>query len=389
MKDSTSLLTQTILTSTLALISLVGFAVLLEEMQPSTTYESVSIATTTPEIQEPILSPTKTEVIAENIVVPPASDQEKKTIAIEETLPETQQVTQPQSAPSSPVTFYSTPPISLDVINIATLPSVVNILCGSSQGSLISGATGSGIIIDSRGVILTNAHVAQYLLLREHPDVKITCVIRSGAPAKAKYTANILAFPQKWAQKHAKDIFLELATGTGEHDWALLYITGTTDGSEKPTSFPFVEFDTREHVAQASDSVLLASYPAGFLGNIALKNELWPVSTIVSIQKVFTFSRSLVDILALGGNIVAQGGSSGGAVVNQWNKLVGIISTSSLGDTTGERDLRAVTLSHINRSIQEHTGFSLESFLSRSDFESEVTTFKENSVPNLLELYPL
>jgi len=390
MKNYSSLLTQTVLTSVLALVSLVVFVVLIAEIYPPALQEEIGGPTGTASSAAP------TESIVETPGTPEVPVPIQETIPVEEAtekLPkpaeEPQQSTQTPLEAISPVPFYSTPPIPLDIVNVTTLPAVVNILCGSTQGSAIPGATGSGIIIDPRGIILTNAHVAQYLLLKDHPSVSISCVIRSGAPAKARYTAELVTFPNKWAQKHAVDIAEELATGTGEHDWALLYITGTTDGSTKPETFPFVSYDAREGVATTNDQVLLASYPAGFLGSIALRKELWPVSTVVSIQKVYTFSRSIIDILALGGNIVAQGGSSGGAVINQWNKLVGIISTSSLGDTTAERDLRAVTLSHINKGVLEQTGNDLASFLQSGDFQSKVSVFKENSVPYLLELYPL
>lgn len=387
---------QAVLASTLALISLVVFATLIAQMRPDASYTHTTATSTatekmsTPEEMIAEEAPETFESVQKDIIVP------KEAISVplitpEEPVEETTQITQPQTEPVvvPSVPFYTTPPISLDIVNTATLPAVVNILCGSNQGSAIPGATGSGIIIDPRGIILTNAHVAQYLLLKEHPEVRISCIIRTGAPAKAKYTADIVEFPSKWAEKHAKDILAEQATGTGEHDWALLYITGMTDGSTKQTTFPFVSYDVRQGVTQTNDQVLLAGYPAGFLGNIALKKELWPVSTVISIQKVYTFSRSIIDLLALGGNIVAQGGSSGGAVINQWNKLVGIISTSSLGETTDERDLRAVTLSHIDASVTEQTGTPLESFLLQGDFENRVGTFNENISPYLLELYPL
>lgn len=284
--------------------------------------------------------------------------------------------------------FYNTLPISLDTVNKLVLPAVVNILCGSNSPS-ISGATGSGVIIDPRGVILTNAHVAQYALLQSHPETPVRCIVRTGAPARNKYTVEILILPRLWVDEYAKDLHLESPSGTGEHDWALLYITGTTDGSVKPQTFPFVSFDTREGVTQTNDPVLLASYPAGFLGSINLTRNMWPVSTTVSIQKVYTFSQYIIDILSLGGNIVAQGGSSGGAVVNQWNRLVGIIVTSSVADTTQERDLRAVTLSHIDRSIRTHTGHTLLSFLQIGDFENRVQLFKEASAPTLLTLFSI
>lgn len=284
---------------------------------------------------------------------------------------------------------YATPKIDFDTLNTQVQPAVVNILCSPSQGSPISGATGSGVVIDPRGVILTNAHVAQYVLLSHLPEARISCVVRIGAPAKARYTADVLAFPTAWLEKNAHAIKTESPTGSGEDDWALLYITGRTDGSKRPETYPFIGFDPRHAVAQADERVLLSGYPAGFLGGATLTRDLWPSSAVVSIKSVYTFVSDTLDILSLGGSVVAQGGASGGAVVNEWGKLVGIVVTSSVADTTSERDLRAVTLSHIDASVRKNGDTSLLGILLEGDFERRMQVFQEKSLPRLLGMYSL
>lgn len=399
MKERLPILTQSVLTTLLALVSLVVFAVLV------TTYEPVATDTTPNEV----LNTNETQA-SENkqfIEMPDtkhseqqSSEQKKKeeheTPIAANTLqghPDSVPTQQPESEQTTtisvPTDLYTTPPMSLDTVNQMTLPALVNILCGTRPNSGVAGATGSGIIIDPRGVILTNAHVAQYVLLAQHPDVQAQCVVRTGQPAQARYETSVLAFPKQWLENHAQDLIEELPKGTGEHDWALLYISGTVDSSKKPETFPFVQADVREGIVVTNDPVLLSSYPAGFLGSIALRRDLWPVSTTVSIQKVYTFSEQLVDLLALGGNIIAQGGSSGGAVMNPWGKLVGIIVTSSLGDTTDQRDLRAVTLSHIDRSMLSEHGVDLATFLSQGDFVTRTQLFRTEEIPSLLEYFPL
>ncbi|PCI29230.1 hypothetical protein COB52_02775 [Candidatus Kaiserbacteria bacterium] len=328
-------------------------------------------------IEEPIPEP----VVIEEIII-------EEPIVLEPVVEPEPVVEKPKAVPL-PQVFYTTPPSSLDELNKTTSKAIVNILCNGLQGSPVGGATGSGVIIDPSGIILTNAHVAQYVLLQENPAARVSCVIRIGAPAKARYTTKVIAFPDAWIQEHAKDIKVELATGTGEHDWALLYITGRTDGSEKPKTYPYVPFDARMGVAQTGDPVLLSGYPAGFLGGVTLQRDLWPVSTIVSIQKVFTFVTSTIDIISLGGNIIAQGGSSGGGVINQWGYLVGIIVTSSVADVTADRDLRAVTLSHISTSFSRETGKGLFQYLDEKDFDVKLKDFQDNTLPSLLEYYPL
>jgi len=343
---------------------------------PTTAIKEPTVGSEKPEGDEP----TQDVLVTESAHAVQATVPENRITSTQETVPEQQVIVQEP--------FYDSPAIPFDTLNEATLPAVVNILCGSNSKT-INGATGSGVVIDPRGVILTNAHVAQYILLQNYPGNPIACVIRTGMPAKATYVAEVIAFPYAWAQKHAQDVQLEFPTGTGEDDWALLYITKTTSGVPKPALFPFIPLDQRQAVTTTGDSVLVTAYPAGFLGSATLQRELWPVSTTVTIQKVYTFTQSLIDIFSLGGNIVAQGGASGGAVVNQWGKLVGIVVVSSMGDTTAERDLRAITISHINKSVKDETGVDLVTFLQQGSFENKMRTFVENSEQKLFSLYSL
>ncbi|MAZ67294.1 hypothetical protein CL652_00810 [bacterium] len=372
-----------------------AFALVLPEKQPPGMYENPPSPVQQSDTQADTALPTDTKEETDPgqpedfAPITATSAQEKYTMATSEVFEESQQGAKPQVSTVQKPPLYNTPPVSFDTVNETILPALVNILCGSTSNSNITGMTGSGIVIDPRGVILTNAHVAQYLLLQNHPSKPVACVVRVGSPAKIQYTAEILAFPQAWAEQHGKDLFLKTPTGTGEHDWALLYITGRTDGSEKPSAYPFVPFDPRYAIVETGDPVLLASYPADFVGSIVIREALWPVSTITRIQKVYTFTQSAIDVLSLGGTIVAQRGSSGGAVLNQWGKLVGLIVTSSVGDTTDDRDLRAITMAHVSNSMQEQTGSDLNALLELGNFPERAKDLKEKSTPLLLELFPL
>src|SRR3989344_7756180 len=86
------------------------------------------------------------------------------------------------ATPAAPVTTPTPAPVptkSQEVINDETRAALVNILCTPQTG--INGISGSGVVIDSRGVILTNAHVGQYFLLRDYlTPGNITCTVRIG-----------------------------------------------------------------------------------------------------------------------------------------------------------------------------------------------------------------
>ncbi len=282
---------------------------------------------------------------------------------------------------------YPFPPQGFPLVNEQTRAALVNILCAPRSGSLRP-ISGSGVIIDPRGVILTNAHVAQYVLLSQDARVDLSCVIRAGSPARAMWSAEVLYIPPVWIREHAKDIIADHATGTGEHDYALLYITGPateSSPSPRPSQFPALPVDTREAIGFLGDLALVASYPAEFIGSIAAQSDLYSASSVTPIQDLLTFHTKTVDLISLGGVIEAQSGSSGGAVVNAWGHLIGVITTTSEGATTAERDLRAITLSYIDRDLVVQTGFDLATILG-GDVAAQAADFNAQEAPALNRL---
>lgn len=279
---------------------------------------------------------------------------------------------------------YSTPPLAFSAINEETRAALVNILCAPRSGSLRP-VSGSGVIIDPRGVILTNAHVAQYVLLASDARIDLSCAVRSGSPARPLWTAEVLYIPQIWVKEHADELNTAHPLGTGEHDYALLRINSALGNSQFPASFPSIAPDVREAIGFVNDPVLVASYPAEFIGGIAAQLDFYPVSSITKIKKLLTFNVKTVDVISIGGVIEAQSGSSGGALVNAWGRLIGIVTTTSEGTTTAQRDLRSVTLSYIDRDITAQTGFDLSNILGK-DIASEASDFNANEAPELIRL---
>lgn len=265
-------------------------------------------------------------------------------------------------------------------VNDRVRAALVNILCTSDVlgGDSISG---SGIIIDPRGVVLTNAHVAQFFLLKDYPTKDaVKCVIRTGSPAYPRYTADLMFLPPSWVRDNARKIVQEVPTGTGERDYALVRITGGVSSSiTLPAQFPFLLVSTVP--PDIGNDVLQAGYAAGFLGGVTIQSDLYASSAWTKIRDVFTFNANTTDLVSLGGSIVAQGGSSGGPVTNTDGTLVGVIVTNSGTGDTSTRDLHALTSSYIVRDFEAERGKSLSQALS-ADLAQEVSIYNSVYAPS-------
>ncbi len=304
---------------------------------------------------------------------------------------------QPLSPPPIPVPFppaplaTATPPISWNEINDRTRAALVNIICTTKRGGSFSPVSGGGIIIDPRGVILTNAHVAEYFLLKDYlvPDF-VECVIRTGAPAVNAYRARLLYLAPQWIEKNAKTLTEEEASGTGENDFALLLIQESTrPGAALPALFPSLTVDWNADAlakTRTEKQALVAGYPAGFLGGITIQRDLYPVSSVAEMGKTFSFSGQSPDLIEISGSPLSQHGASGGAVVGHDGALVGIITTSSIGKTTSERSLHAITPYHIERSFAERNASSIQELFVSEDLTPLADEFNAAVAPTLTKL---
>lgn len=310
---------------------------------------------------------------------PPAATSTPKTPVKKPTPPKTP----PSSAPS--VTLDQTIQTITNIANGTATTSLslndrvraatVNILC-SAEASGVDSISGSGVMVDPRGVILTNAHIGQFFLLHGYVD----CVIRTGSPAQPKYRAQLLFLPPAWVSANAHKIVESDPTGNGEHDYAFLRITGPVSSAiAMPSSFPFLLIGL--DAPQGGDSVLEAGYAAGFLGGINVEQNLYASSAYTKVGEEYTFGTSTPDLFSLGGTVVAQHGSSGGPVTDTDGVLRGIIVTTTEAADTANRDLRAIATSYIISDFATERGKSLQSFLS-ADLATEAEIFAQVFEPS-------
>jgi hypothetical protein len=292
--------------------------------------------------------------------------------------------------PTAPVAVLApaattSPALSPETVNALLRQSLVNILCLTTSGGALRPISGSGVIIDTRGIILTNAHVAQFFLLRDYPYANdIQCAIRTGSPATAKYQARLLYLPPVWVHANAAQLKSAEAVGTGENDYAFLQITKTTDGSPLPSTFPAVTVSLDE--PQEGEPAEVAAYPAQFLGGTTIQNNLYASSAVTPIQTLYTFGSETIDAFSVGSSVVSQSGSSGGAVARLSDgALVGIIATATEGTSTASRDLHAITLAHIQRSLQALGTGGLVDLLLKGNLNQKADDFAANVAPGLTQ----
>jgi hypothetical protein len=285
------------------------------------------------------------------------------------------------------LTEDSPSPVSISDVNALARDALVNIFCTTRTRSGISASSGSGIIIDARGVVLTDAHVAAPFLLESESARETTdCVIRTGAPAEKTYDASLLFISSTWIEEHADLINDNHALGTGESDVALLLIDTSLTDDPLPEVFPFIPLRSIDASVEEDLPILVAGYPAEFLSGSAITRDLWPVTALTQVLDIYTFGDNTLDLFSVEGNIAAQQGSSGGGMIAlDDTTLAGIVVTSSEGDNTDERVLNAITPYHINHVFLADAGMSLSQYLS-GNLAEEAHTFMNQIAPDLHDI---
>lgn len=241
------------------------------------------------------------------------------------------------------------------------LAAIVNIFCTFTTNDYVRTTTGTGFFIDPDGVIITNAHVAQFLLFEATRDIGETeCIVRAGNPAAPLYHAELLYIPPAWVQQNATVMSDDIPMGTGERDYALLYVSKRVDNTPLPARFPALSFDTDlVPTSIRNTEVLAAGYPATNLIENGPSADLIPQKASTTVSELYTFGSNYADVISIRGSVVGAEGASGGPVLTIDGDVIGIIVTRGDDTTDGTGSLRAITLSHIERTLKQETGYSL------------------------------
>lgn len=327
-------------------------------------------------------SPQKSDPAAPRKEVPPSAPQKSSSPAKTTPTASPQAATTSQTQATSPVDT----PEKTDLAAASLRLALVNIVCSAPQSAGIHSTSGSGVMIDHKGIVLTNSHVAQHFLLT---DLGVSCKIRTGSPAKNAYTAAPIFISQRWIEENADALLDETPSGTGEHDYAFLAVTGSLTGTTLPSGFAFVPLGKLAPAKQ--EAVTIGSYGAQFLDSSQVESALHATIVPGSVKDVFTFEKTTVDVIALGGSAAAQEGSSGGGVVNKLGILAATITTSTTEGDFSSRNINAITAPYMRRAFEKEAKENLDAFLAKpvdvlvKDFSFRIPELKKLLTAKLSE----
>lgn len=265
--------------------------------------------------------------------------------------------------------------------------AVVNIYCQYRTDEYLRTTTGTGFFINRSGVILTNAHVAQYLLLNELSDKgSANCIVRTGETASSSYMVDLLYISPAWIQKNAALIRQAKPKGTGERDYALLYVTDGLNKKPVPADLPHLSLNTEFlPITIKEEEVSIAGYPAEILFTEGFDTPLTRKVGTTSVAEIFTFGSNYADLFYMNGSPIGESGVSGGPVIDGASQVIGLISTKNDETLLGKGSLNAITISYIDRTMREETGFGIkESITGNLAYRAKV--FKATVVPFLTKI---
>ena len=231
--------------------------------------------------------------------------------------------------------------------------TLVNIFCSQKlSGNLRKTVTGSGVLINSDGTVLTNAHVAEYPLVADTKSA-VVCLARSGSPASHSYNVHVEFISPEWIRTNGQNISAGGTPETGQSDFALLKISNP-DGSPLNLRTSPISLTN----GATGSPVNAVSYPAEVLGTKGVNAALYVQKDMVSISSQYMLSGAAVndgkaDIIETTPSTIGQVGSSGGALTDLKGNLVALI-TMTTGSGTDKKAIRGLTLSSIQNDVDAY-----------------------------------
>lgn len=270
--------------------------------------------------------------------------------------------------------------------------SIVNIFC--SQKILVNGKvsnkrrtiTGSGVLIHRDGTVLTNAHVGEFPFIAEK-NPNVVCLARYGNPAKGALSVKVSYISPEWIKGYGKHINTEGAPQTGKSDFALLKIGLSTFGTgENPTLSPI---SVQKDLPSVNETIYSVSYPADILGVKGVNASLPLQKEKLSVNRYYSVGTVGNDVLETTPSEAGQRGSSGGAIINSQNQLIGTITTIANSTNSAKKLIRAMTIAHTDAELSRFSGTSLVqvSIFGSSDVEKIFNSEYRAGLTSLLNNY--
>ena len=299
----------------------------------------------------PSQAPPTEIVIRENSTLPRSPDDEDEAgdRAAQPSSPNTAPTRTPPP-PAPPLVPAPRPPETAPPLPVALgdrefyarfAPAVVQIFC-RTQALLYSA---SGVIVNERGLILTNAHVAD--IVKKSGEEQ--CEVRHGNPASSFAGVSVVFVADTTAK--IPD------TQVPQRDLAFLTLRDARESfAVAPISLAVLDVNT---------PLYTLGYPSEFLQGVAATDRSNLVFSILPVG-------GLADIDGDGdtaegyifkGGIILQQGSSGTALFRRDGSVAGIIFATTKGATTADRNGIALMTPYIDAILQLEAGQGLAEFI--------------------------
>lgn len=254
----------------------------------------------------------------------------------------------PPAPPSPEATAGTAPPqepqLSDQEFYARLSRATVQIFCSTRREIFAA----SGVIVNERGLILTNAHVAEVV----EKAGAANCQARHGNPAE-RFAGLRVLFKASTTPKIAD-------SDVPKRDAALLDLVEPQE--------PFAVAPIRFGLAERGSVLLTLGYPSEFLQNLTTAANSNLVFSLLRVDGYADLDGdpATAEGYVFRGGIILQQGSSGTALFTRSGALVGLIFATTKGKTTDDREGLALMTPYIDRILREEAGRGLAEFIANN-----------------------